>query len=415
MRLRSILASAGLFLLPALANAAEPGAKSVAPSTGTPSASPSASANAFNAAAYGALRREPGNLFFSAPSLRQALGIAAFGARGDTAKQMQSVLRLDADPNAMADDAKRETNDFDAAKGGATLAIANRLWADKTFVMSPTFTGHAAKAYGAPLANVDFVRQPDQARQTINGWVAGKTNDKIKDLLPPGSIKSDTPLVITNAIYFKGNWASAFQKTATRDQAFFVDGKAATQVPTMHQLASFKIAQKDGAKMLEMPYEKSDLAMDILLPDAKDGLPTIEDKIVSGKLGTWTGALSHAKVDVSMPKLTFSWGGSLKPQLRTMGMTAAFDPAHADFTGISSRQDTPKLWIDDVIHKAFIAIDEVGSEAAASTAVIFARESATAAEPPPIPFTADHPFVFVIRDTKHDRVLFMGRVTNPKA
>lgn len=412
MRLRSILASSCLFLVPAIANAAEPGTK--APAAVAAPTSTSQSANAFNAAAYGALRGEAGNLFFSAPSLRQALGIAAFGAKGDTAKQMQSVLRVDADANAMADDAKRETTDFDAAKGNATLAIANRLWADKTFTMSPTFTGYASKAYGAPLANVDFLRQPDQARQTINGWVAGKTNDKIKDLLPPGSIQSSTPLVITNAIYFKGNWASAFQKSATRDQAFFVDGKAAAQVPTMHQLASFKIAQKDGAKMLEMPYEKSDLAMDILLPDAKDGLPALEDKIVSGKLGTWTSALSHAKVDVSMPKVTFSWGGSVKRQLQGMGMTDAFDRDRADFTGISSRQESPKLWIDNVIHKAFVAIDEVGSEAAASTAVIFARETASV-EPPPVAFTADHPFVFVIRDTKHDRILFMGRVTNPKA
>lgn len=355
-----------------------------------------------------------GNLFFSGTSVRQALGVAYLGARNQTASEMSKAVRLDADLNKSAVSAKSEIGDWKNAKGEASLAIANRLWADKTFKMLPDFTARATTGYGTSTEPVDFGAHPNAARITINNWVADQTNQKIKDLLPAPAISSDTRLVITNAIWFKGSWAHAFKKSMTQDQAFMVDGKTSTSVPMMNQSESFGYVARDNVKILEMKYEKSDLVMDVILPDATNGIGALEDQLAKGAFSEWMkNPLPQRKVDVSLPKTSFTWGGSMKPALRTMGMSKAFDEAAADFSGLASRKDERgNLYISDVIHKAFVAIDEQGTEAAASTAVIIARE--TSVESKHEVFKADHPFVFMIRDAKRNRVLFMGRVTNPK-
>ncbi len=370
-------------------------------------------ANDFNVSMYGALRREQGNLFFSAPSMRQALGVAYLGARGDTAKEMSSAIHLDPDLQKSAAFARGENADFQSAKGEATLDVANRLWVQKGLELHKTFLRLGNEAYGAPVDQVDFLRQPGDARKTINTWVEKQTHDKIKDLLPEPAITPDTRLVITNAVFFKGSWAQQFDKGATRDEAFLVDGNKSTDVPMMHHQGSYGYAEGDGAQVLEMKYEKSDLAMDVILPTSAAGLRDVEDKVLAGKMGTWTSALSNRTVNVTFPKLTVKWGRSVKEELKALGMKQAFE-SDADFTGIApARTAGGNLSVSDVIHKAFIAIDEEGTEAAAATAVIVGRE-ATVSVPVVTKFKAAHPFLFVIRDTKHDRVLFMGRVTNPK-
>jgi serpin B len=181
----------------------------------------------------------------------------------------------------------------------------------------------------------------------------------------------------------------------------------------MHQTGWFSMAHGDGATVLEMPYAKSDLAMDIVLPNDTDGLSRIEEKLGTSTFASWTSSMSKQRVAVSFPKAKFSWGGSVKNQLKSLGMTTAFVGGRADFTGIAPAADTGgPLYVDDVFHKAFVAIDEKGTEAAAATGVVGAR--ATAVEAPPEAFRADHPFVFVIRDVKRGRILFMGRVEDPR-
>jgi serpin B len=413
MRLVSIALLASLCAVAAPATADQPKTSNVSAPAPAPAQAHSGNVD-FDLAMYGALKGKPGNLFFSAPSMRQALGIAYLGARGTTAAEMSTALHLDSDRAKSAATAKDEIAGWQSARGASQLLIANRLWADQGFKMNGDFVQAANGAYGSAVQPVDFSHSPNAARLTINGWVEKQTNDKIKDLLPPPSITTDTQLVITNAIWFKGTWEKTFDKAQTRDAAFKVDGTKNVDVPTMHQTASFGYASVPGAKVLEMPYGKSDLAMDVILPDDAAGLSKIEDQLTPGSFATWTSALRKQKVIVAFPKVSFTWGGSVKPALQGLGMKSAF-ASSADFTGIASPAAAGgHIYVSDVVHKAFVAIDEEGTEAAAATAVILTRE-VTSIEPPPVRFEADHPFVFAIRDVKSGRILFMGRVTNPKA
>jgi serpin B len=385
----------------------------------TPASPPAADAgpgNDFTFALYGKVKQGQDNVFVSGPSLREALGIAYLGARGSTAQEMSRAIHVDADADKSAAQAKVEIADFSRASGGATLAIANRLWADGSFTMKPAFVNAARDGYGSPVDPVDFRHHPEDARTTINAWVADRTNQNIKDLLPGGSVSSDTSVVITNAIWFKGSWQSAFTKESTHDAPFKVFGKDAQNVPTMHQTGTFGYAATDGVKVLEMGYERSDLAMDFILPDDAAGLARVEESLSTGRFRAWTSALESKRVAVSLPKVKFTWGGSVKQPLKDLGMRTAFDRRGADFSGIANAADVGgNLYVSDVFHKAFVAIDEKGTEAAAASAVIIAREAAAIPEPPAARFDADHPFLFAIRDTKSGRVLFFGRVTNPKA
>lgn len=403
----------GFFAVVALSTTA------AADATATPAPAPAATAsdaaNDFGFGVYGALRGVRGNLFFSAPSLREALGIAYLGARGETAKEMSSVLRLDPDRSKSAADAKSELAAWQAARGSATLDIANRLWADQRFAMKPDFRTIALDAYGSPVDPVDFSHRPDDARTTINAWVEDKTHDRIKDLLPPPAVTPDTRLVITNAIWFKGTWARPFDKSATADGPFLADGRTSVATPMMHETGSFGFTTIDGGKMLEMPYGNSELAMDVVLPDSSSGLEALETRLSAGTFRTWTGQLSLQRVAVTFPKMTFTWGGSMKAPLEKLGMKQAFEESRADLTGIASPAAAAgNLYVSDVVHKAFVAVDEQGTEAAASTGVVVARETAVVVVPPPLVFKADHPFVFAIRDVKRGAILFMGRVTNPR-
>jgi serpin B len=278
--------------------------------------------------------------------------------------------------------------------------------------MLPTFTKSALDGYGSPVAPVDFVGNTEGSRKTINGWVEKQTHDKIKDLLPEGSVTPGTSLVITNAIYFKGKWATAFSKSSTYDQAFLVDGTTSKDVSMMHQTSDLGFGHTAGVKVLEMKYDKSDLAMDVLLPDDAKGLGQLEAGLTPASFAGYVTSVSPQKVIVTFPKATFTWGGPMSKPLESLGMGTAFGGG-ADFSNITGHRDVN---ISEVVHKAFVAIDEEGTEAAAATGVIMKEMITSIDRPvPPPEFKADHPFVFVIRDVKRGRILFMGRVTSPKA
>ena len=257
---------------------------------------------------------------------------------------------------------------------------------------------------------MDFAREPEEARQSINSWVEERTEARIKDLIAPGVLDDRTRLVLTNAIYFKGDWTKPFDKGATRDDTFHVTRDKTTRVPLMQKQDDFRFRAGDGLKVLDLPYAKGDLSAVILLPDAIDGLPALEAKLNREGLGRWLSDLRKQKVQVFVPRFKLTCEFSLADVLRSMGMPLAFDEQRADLSGISSQE---RLSISAVIHKAFVDVNEEGTEAAAATGVVAKAVALVLGEP--AVFRADHPFIFVIRDNRTGSILFMGRVANPAA
>jgi serpin B len=358
---------------------------------------------------YAHLLRQEGNLFFSPYSISTALAMTSAGARGETADQMAKTLCLPVSGEAVHAAYAALQNDLNAAGAGGAfeLVVANRLWGQKGYAFLPDFLKLLDTSYGAGLEPVDFARATEAARQTINAWVEKQTRDKIKDLLKPGVLDAMTRLVLTNAIYFKGKWAEEFDKKATRDGDFYVTPEKKVAAPLMHQTKHFGYFDGGEFQILELPYQGDRLSMVVLLPKAKDGLAGLEASLSAEKLAEWVGKLHRREVRVALPRFKTTAEFSLGDTLVAMGMADAFDPAKADFSGMSGKKD---LFISAVVHKAFVDVNEEGTEAAAATAVV-ARMTAVA-EPPP-EFRADHPFLFLIRDTKTGAILFLGRILDP--
>ncbi|MGO8752506.1 MAG: serpin family protein [Thermoguttaceae bacterium] len=276
----------------------------------------------------------------------------------------------------------------------------------------PEFLQTTHNYYGAELGIVDFVRNTEAARQEINQWVEKQTEDKIKDLLAPGVLDPQTRLVLTNAIYFKGNWKEKFGKNATEDAPFHLSADKEVTVPMMHQAERFGYRATDALQVLEMSYAEGELSIIVLLPKEIEGLIQLEKKLTQANVQEWTKGLRWQEVIVYVPKFTMTSQFSLKDTLQTMGMTRAFGQ-NADFSRMS-RGEGP--YISAVVHKAFVDMNEEGTEAAAATAVVETKKEALMKEEPETPpvFRADHPFLFLIRENQTGGILFMGRVMNPK-
>jgi serpin B len=367
--------------------------------------------NRFAIDLHAKLRAQPGNLFYSPASISTALAMTYAGARGETAEEMVKVLHFPADQTELhaAFSTLRKTLNQAGAASGYRLSLANRLWGQQGYHFLAEFLAITRDAYGAELAPVDFARDPEQARQRINSWVEEQTEGRIKDLIPRGVLDDLTRLVLTNAIYFKGDWTKPFLKTATKEDAFHVTSDKSTRVPLMFKQDELRFWAGEGLKALELPYGKGDLAGIVLLPDQIDGLPAVEYKLTEEKLGRWLSQLRRQKVRVFLPRFKLSSQFSLREVLTAMGMKLAFDRDRADLSGISTQE---RLYISAVIHKAFVDVNEEGTEAAAATGVVVAARAAIAVKPPAI-FRADHPFLFLIRDSRTGSILFMGRVMNP--
>ncbi len=371
--------------------------------------------NAFAFDFYAKARASKGNLVISPFSIATALSMTWAGAKGETAAQMKKVLHLEGD--RAIDAAGALIQGYGAPDQKVTHHVANRLFGDKGFTFEPPFLSRVKTAFGAPLEPVDFRGAPDNARGRINAWVAKETSDRIKDLIPAGALTHQTRLVLTNAIYFLGDWATPFTKEATSPAAFSTTKADKKDVPTMHQTESFRYAATDGIKLLEMPYQNGALAMTFVLPDAVDGLDALEARLTSATLDGWIAAAKDTRVSVSIPKLEIAPKDSLSigPLLSSMGMPLAFDPKQADFTGMANPPNPDdRLYISQVFHKGFVKVDEKGTEAAAATAVVMAPRAALA-HPKVEEFKADHPFLFFLRDTRTGLVLFMGRVADPSS
>jgi serine protease inhibitor len=377
---------------------------------GEPSAKVVEGNNRFALDLYGRLRDRPGNLFMSPYSLSTALAMTYAGARGETAEQMAATLHLSLPPGTLhAAFAALERQIKGGDRRPYKLSVANALWGQEGEDFLPDFLKLLAENYEAGLRQVDF-RSVEQACRTINNWVEEQTGGKIKDLLQPPHLSPNTSLVLTNAIYFKGDWASPFPKGATKDEMFAVTEDKRVPVPMMHRTGRLNYRDGGDFHVLDLPYAGNDLSMVILLPKKVDGLARFEESLTSEKLSAWLAKLGPHRVDVALPKFKVEAGFELQKALPAMGMTLAFTRS-ADFSGIDGKRD---LFISAVIHKAFVDVNEEGTEAAAATAVVIARPAAVVRPEPVVEFRADHPFAFLIRHNRSGSILFLGRVTNPR-
>jgi serpin B len=368
--------------------------------------------NQFAFELYAKLREKDGNLFFSPYSLETALAMTSAGARGETLEQMNKTLHFTLNQERLhpAFAALIKRINGDDKKRGYQLSTANALWGQKDYGFLPEFLKLTKEHYGAGLNEVDFAGATEKARKTINTWVEKETKDKIKDLIKEGVLDSDTRLVLTNAIYFKGDWASQFKKNLTKDAPFNLGADKKVQVPMMHQEGKFKYLAGDDFQALEMPYVGKELTMVVLLPKKVDGLADLEKTLTADKLAVWLTKIHESDVDVTLPKFKVTAEFQLKKELSEMGMPLAFRRG-ADFSGMDGKKDN--LFIGEVVHKAFVDVNEEGTEAAAATAVVVAKSDDGPERQLPV-FRADHPFVFLIRDTRTESILFLGRVSNPK-
>lgn len=369
--------------------------------------------NAFGLDLYQTLRSQDGNLILSPFSVSLALAMTYAGARGETETQMADVLNFGPQDqvhntfNALDLALEESPIVLDKDQEPMQLSIANSVWAEQTFTFLPDFLDTLSVNYGAGIQLMDFINSPDPSRKIINQWVSDETKDKINNLLPENSITSDTKMVLVNAIYFKADWLSPFDANDTYDSSFkLLDGSEVT-VPMMGQQLYIPYFVGDGYAVAELPYAGESAVMTLLVPD-EGRFEEIEAQVDGAMFNEALANLAPADVTLRMPKFEFESPFNLSDALIEMGMPLAFDENRADFSGMTDQQD---LYIGNVIHKAFVAVDEKGTEAAAATAVVM--ESATAMMPENV-LTIDRPFLFFIRDVETGQILFIGRVLNPE-
>lgn len=369
--------------------------------------------NQFAFDVYAHLRADHGNLFFSPTSISTALAMTLAGASGETAAQMAKALHLEL-PKDQVNAAMREllaSWKSNEKKQGFQLSVANRLWAQAGEEFLPAFLAVTRTDYGAELARLDFADDPEKCRQTINQWVADQTAGKIKDLILSAAQLKAARLVLTNAVYFKGDWTDPFKKNLTKDEDFHLALQQSIKAPLMHARHHFRYAAIDGLQVLELPYGDHSLSMIVLLPAKKDGLGQLEARLTYDNWQHWTQGLASQDVIVFLPRFKTTTQFELNSLLQSVGITSAFSPQAADFSWMTGNRD---FYISAVLHKAYVDVNEEGTEAAAATGIIMRATAVRVPRPeqPPV-FRADHPFVFAIRDNRNGAVLFMGRLADP--
>lgn len=372
--------------------------------------------NAFAVDLYGHVRARPGNLFFSPESISTAFAMAYAGARGETAAQMAQVFHFTLPQDRLHPAMGALLAGMNAQHQDYELRVADALWAEQDANFLPDYLKRMQDDYGAGLRRVDFQSSAEEVRGTINQWVAQQTNNRIENLIGPGVLTPSTRLVLTNAIYFKGTWENPFEKAETQDEDFYLSGKQPVKTPLMHRTGGYLYYDGGTFQELELPYkggQGDELAMVVLLPKAKDGLPALEKRFTAAAAESWIGKLDYTgRVILTLPRFTMTQQFELSGTLAAMGMPQAFSGA-ADFSGMTGKRE---FFISAAIHKAFIDVNEVGTEAAAATSIIMMATAmrVPTPEPPPIVFCADHPFLFLIRDARTGEILFLGRVEDPR-
>jgi serpin B len=371
--------------------------------------------SAFAFKLYQTLREEEGNLFYSPHSISVALAMTYAGARNQTAEQMANTLQFILEQERLhpafnwldAELASRGEGGEGKDGEGFRLNIVNAIWGQKDYSFLSEFLDVLAENYGAGLRILDFINETEQSRVAINQWVSDQTEGRIEDLIPQGTIDALTRLVLTNAIYFNAAWEYPFDEDMTADGPFYLLDGGRVTVPMMKQTESFGYTEGEGYQAVELLYDGGELSMVILLPEAGQ-FQVFEEGLQAQQVCDIISGLQLTEVALTMPKFEFDSEFSLKDTLAEMGMPIAFSGA-ADFSGMTGTLD---LHITEVLHKAFVSVDEAGTEAAAATAVIVGE---TGMPGQPVQVTIDRPFIFLIRDIETGAILFVGRVMNPGA
>lgn len=355
--------------------------------------------------------QESDNIFFSPYSISSALGMTYAGARGQTAVEMAEVLcfTLPVEATNRAFHSLTETlsaGDLSGAEFGYpfTLSISNGLWVQDGFNLLDEYVTEVTRYYSAAVRNLDFANNSEGSRETINEWVSESTLDKIQNLIPPGILSSDTRVVLTNAVYFKASWRNPFDERSTEDAPFVLADGSIIDVPMMNQTDFFRYVATEGCKAVELDYAEGNASMLIVLPD--EDMEEFQQEFNADMLETIRRRLGPCRVSISMPGFEFTRSIQLSQMLKTLGMESAFGGA-ADFSGFTGNRD---LFISEVLHKAFVKVDETGTEAAAATAVVM---GITAMPPEPVRMNIDRPFMFFILDRESGSIVFMGRVMDP--
>ena len=368
--------------------------------------------NAFALDLYKQLAGEGENIFYSPYSIYMALLMTYAGAAGDTASQMESTLHLPysqeevhAVMNAL--NLQLKANSIVDDKPAFTLNIVNQLWGQAGYAFLPEFLNTLSQNYDAGLKTVDFAADPEAARELINLWVEAQTNEKIRDLIPEGALNELTRLVITNAVYFKAAWLSQFDPANTENGSFTLLDGTKVEVPMMHQSGTFRAYVSQDVQAVELPYEGGAYSMVALMP-AEGSLGEFEQSLTAESLQGILDQLERASVTLSIPKFKFDAAFALNDALEAMGMKDAFDPMKANFSGMDG---TTSLYISSALHKAFVDVNEEGTEAAAATAVAIGLTSAPGQS---YTIMLDHPFLFLIRDNATGTLLFVGRMADPR-
>ena len=356
---------------------------------------------------YSQIKDDEENIFFSPWSISTAFALVYEGAKGTTADETQNVFRFLKDKQEQRSSFKSINDNLNEKDSSYKLLVANALWIAEGFQPFVEYVDNAKTFYDSEVSNVDFIT--DQGVNTINKWVKEKTEEKIQKLFPLGSTNQNTLLIITNAIYFNGTWANQFEEKNTIDEDFLVSPDNVVTAPMMKLYdTKFNYSQNEQLQIIELPYDGNKLSMFILLPNDADGLESIEESLSLENLTQLQSELGETSLDVvQIPKFILETDYDLKEKLSNLGVHSAFDPGDADFSGIAQ---VKPLYIQAAVHKAYVDVNEVGTEAAAATGI---QVGTTSARTSPLIFKADHPFIFLIQDHETGNILFLGRIINP--
>lgn len=359
---------------------------------------------------YQEFAKVDGNLFFSPYSISTVLAMTCAGARANTEAQMAQVLRFSLRQAQLHPAfAALEARLGAAQKAGSVqLRVANALWPQMGYDLLPDFLALTEAHYGAAIFPVAF-GQAEAARKRINTWVEERTENKIVELIGPGILNVLTRLVLVSAIYFKGDWASQFDESLTEHAPFWITPTDSVSVPIMTQQATFGYGETESLQVLELPYAGGSLSMIVLLPRERDGLAALERDLTGENLAAWSSLLRECEVQVFLPRFKHKSHFELSAVLQDLGMRDAFNEERANLAGMDGRENW--LFISDVLHQAFVDVNEEGAEAAAATAVVMEMRGLP---PPPPVFRADHPFLFFIRENQTRSILFLGRIVQPR-
>ena len=407
--MKKALVVLSIALLCSLLNAQEP-----------PAAGPAQAARANNQFAfdlYRQLQSQDGNLFFSPYSISTALAMTRQGAGGETAQQMDRVLHLGTGlpaaahreleqalaPGTVEEGWGEDRKEFSTH----SLQVANALWVQDKLPVVGAFEEALKNDFGAPLQRIDF-RKTAKARKIINDWVASKTRDRILNIVPEGLPTPDALFAIANAIWFKAAWSHLFEVSSTREATFATLAGEEVAVPMMRRTGSFSLVENDRLQMVELPYRGRETSMYVLLPRAKDGLRSLTAGLTADAVAKLISKASFKQVAVKLPRFKITCPLNLTETLPEMGMKDAFNSRRADFSGMTGEHP---LFISAVLHKAFVSVDEAGTEAAAATLVLMDKGGVPRLD---AEFNADHPFLFLIRHRKTGCILFLGRVVDPR-